>query len=110
MSHQSFIDLQQQIIDFTIEGKYKAVQQLLNEKESEFAEKVDQMVFWKACVLASLGQKSEAVQVLEEAVDNGVWWHPDLLKKSADLYSLQGDRRFNKIIERCEQMDALKLR
>lgn len=43
------------------------------------------LVFWRACFTSLTGRPAEALAVLEDGLEGGVWWDPQLLDRDPDL-------------------------
>lgn len=93
------------------EGDYRRALDLVIREAPRFPEARAQTAFWRACLHAVLGEAGEALRVLREAVDAGLWFAPSKLRMDPDLAPLQGLPVFEELVRICEQRrDALQAR
>lgn len=83
-------------------GRYRDVLDIVKEASVRFPDRAATTTYWEACTQARLGNPSEAVTVLQEALQRGLWWNPDMLRRDPDLETIRDDPRFVAIVEACE--------
>jgi predicted esterase len=59
---------------------------------------------WRSCMLALLGKPQAAISILQEALAQGTWWPPEILRDDPDYKSLQGLADFEAVVHRCTQL------
>jgi predicted esterase len=69
----------------------------------EFPDRESHAAYWRASLLARMGNVEEAERVLAEAVEHGGWWSVEMLRGDDDLGPLQGRLRFEELVEVCDQ-------
>jgi predicted esterase len=55
------------------------------------------------CLLALSGEPAQAIQVLQEAVDQGLWWPEAALRGDPGMDSLQGQEQFERLVSICAE-------
>jgi predicted esterase len=65
--------------------------------------------FWIACALCLLARPDEALQILKQALEAGLWWPVEWLRDDEDLASLQGRPEFDAIVERAGDLRASRV-
>jgi len=66
---------------------------------AHFPEEAARTTYWKACLLALLGDEAQALEALEEGARRGLWWAPQMLEADPDLEALRTEDRFRAIVE-----------
>ena len=84
-------------------GDYQAAMELARSAASEFPELEDQTSYWIACLHALQGNADKALDVLRNALDQGLWWAPELLETDPDLEPLRADGRLAEVIAASEE-------
>ncbi len=82
---------------------YAAALELVEWGKSRYTEQQNRFPFWRACLLALLNRPGEAVDALESGLAEGAWWGEPMLRHDADLTSLQGNPRFEAVVDRCRE-------
>lgn len=85
------------------DGEYAGALDVARDLAFAFPEQGEQTSFWQICLLARLGETEGAVQVLETAVNAGLWWSAAMLREEEDLTPLQDLPAFNKLVQICHQ-------
>ncbi|GGE38111.1 hypothetical protein GCM10011391_16160 [Pullulanibacillus camelliae] len=104
MTEHSFIQIQKQMIDLTFAGDFEGILTLIDNVEQDYPNHWNQLYFWKASVLSTLGHYSQALTVLKSALDKGCWWQPQQLQEATDLYPLHQFQEFQAIMKTCQQL------
>jgi len=55
MSHQKFVEYQNQVISLASREKYNATLDLISNIEKEFPSRLDKINFWRACIYTLQG-------------------------------------------------------
>jgi A/B hydrolase-like, N-terminal domain len=79
---------------------------LVERNSSCFPDRWGDTLYWRGCLTALTGDPAEALRLLEEAVERGHWWSEAALRGDPDLTTLQGQRRFEALVEICRQRHA----
>ncbi|MGG5252508.1 DUF3089 domain-containing protein [Neobacillus sp. SM06] len=99
-----FVELQKALFRLVENENLAAAYSLLEKAQQEFPEKLAQTTFWKACFFASQDQAETAIKVLNEGIQQGVWWHPTTFIQDPDLKGLQNRKEFQMIVKKCEAL------
>lgn len=96
-----FFERAEPIFHLYEQGKYTQALHLTDELALEFPDQSINTAYWRICLLAISGQKERALQVMEQAVANGLWWSEERLRAETDLTNLQGDPEFERLVFIC---------
>jgi predicted esterase len=66
--------------------------------------------FWMACGLCQLGRLDEALMVLREGNDDGLWWPPEWLLDDEDLAPLRGGEGIREVVAASQRLRAAHVR
>lgn len=100
---QAFFD--RQILIFSLFQKdVKEALKEIERVEVDFPHRLDKTSYWKACAYAHLGDKQAAIQSLQQALEQGVWWNPQSLERDPDLQSLQNESAYREIVRTCQSI------
>jgi len=75
------------------------------EAARQFPDREAHAAYWRASLLARMGNVEEAERVLAEAVGHGSWWSVEMLRGDEDLEPLQGRQGFEEVVEVCERRE-----
>lgn len=103
MSVLRFVELQKHITHKFEENKLDEVHQLIDKAIAQYPEAIDKTSYWKASVYAKQGKKEQALSTLINVLERGIWWNPQALTNNPDLMSLQSEKDFNEIMEKCKE-------
>lgn len=101
MSEANFIALQNKLFQIFHKERLQEVHDLIDEVQSKFPERMDKTLFWRACAFTVGGQLDDAIQVLRDGLQKGIWWNPDILTRDPDLHNLQSLDEFQSIVQEC---------
>ena len=101
-----FFERAQPVFDLYEQGNYAEALRLAEDLALEFPDRRLHTSYWRLCLLAVSGRKEEALQVMAEAVANGLWWAEGRLRDEPDVKDLQGDPEFERLISICAQRQA----
>jgi len=99
MQSLTFEELQSQIEELYQEGMYAAALELVNEQFDSFPQHRQVLYYWRIVMSARIGDENQALNLLQEALDSGIWYGEVLLRKSPSLQSLQGNSQFERLVE-----------
>lgn len=81
-----FGELERRVFSAHGGGQYEDALHLLEDADEHLAdEHGGVLVFWRACFTSLLGRPADALAILDEALDRGVWADPTLLDHDPDL-------------------------
>lgn len=104
-----FFERAQPVFDLYEQGNYAEALHVADALALEFPDRAVNTSYWRMCLLAVSGQKDKALQVMEKAVSNGLWWAEERLRADLDLRDLQGNTEFERLVSICAQRhDAAK--
>ncbi|KIL49105.1 alpha/beta hydrolase [Jeotgalibacillus campisalis] len=111
MVREKFTERQEEIFRYFKEGKIQELHRLLVKTEQDYPERMEKICLWRACAFASQLEYDAAISVLQEAIHNGIWWHPQLLKNDSDLKPLHEKKEFTEILAQCfKQFEEHKIK
>lgn len=99
-----FIDFQKKLFARFSEKNFPMVHTLIRQAEVEFPERLEKIQFWKACVFSLEGKPEQAIEALQNGLEQGIWWNPLVLKNDPDLKTLQEREDFKNILRQCEEI------
>jgi predicted esterase len=80
---------------------YERALGLLDDAEARLArEHEGRLVFWRACFTSLTGRPADALAVLEDGLERGVWWDPQLLDRDPDLTAMRQLDGYERLRER----------
>ncbi|WP_441294180.1 TPR end-of-group domain-containing protein [Bacillus sp. FJAT-27225] len=85
-------------------GKYEEAHTLIEKAQKEFPKRLDKTIFWEACIYSIQGNQENAIAVLKEGIQKGVWWNPLALTRDPDLNNLQNNKEFQVIVNECKDI------
>jgi len=103
----SFRDLQTQIQDHYHNQRYRAAFDLAGRYLQTYPDQAALLYYWQVCLLASLGEIENAVQLLEQTITQGIWYAEFLLRQSPALQSLQEHPTFEQLVQMSQRYQAL---
>ena len=101
---QEFVNTQQQAISLVQREQLKESRILLEEAKKKFPERLDRIGHWKAGIFMLEGNRAGAISELNEVLDRGLWWNPEILMNDEELEPLKESQDFHDIINRCTKM------
>ena len=99
-----FADLQNQVIELVHKGDKREALLIMEEGKVSFPQKRDRLCHWKTNIYVMEGKQEEALAELNEALENGFWWNPEILTSDPELKDLQTSSEFQRIVEQCHTM------
>lgn len=78
--------------------------ELLDQQAANFPSHVARMSLWRIALLAGVGETTAATEMLERALENGVWYSEKLLRTTAPLETLAGVEEFERLVSVSVQM------
>jgi len=103
--HPEFHDLREQVMSLFYQGRYEDALDAARDLRSRYPER-GEIPFWMACALGSLARPDDALQVLEQALDDGLWWPAEWLRDDDDLALLRGRPELEAMTERAQRARA----
>ena len=104
MSETKFVELQKELFSLFKLEKYNEVHSLIERAQVEFPERLDKIIFWRACAYSIQGNPDNAIAALKEGLQKGIWWNPLILTRDQDLNNLQNIEEFKIIVNECEEI------
>lgn len=83
-------------------GRYQEALDTVKEAAPQFPDRAETIVYWEACTHARLNTPERVLAVLQEGIQQGLWWAPDMLRRDPDLESVREDPAFAAIVETCK--------
>lgn len=96
-----FETLQKLVFSYYGKCKYEKALDIAQIAEESFPEKLSRISYWRACLNSRLGRHKEAIRVLRDALEKGIWWSPKTMLQDEDLEDLKNTADFREILETC---------
>jgi len=103
MNAPGFRQLRDDVFRLHAAGRYADALALVEREGERHPNNWSELLFWRACLMALLGNSEGALDCLSEAIERGHWWSESALRSDPDLGSLQGDARFEALVSVCRQ-------
>ena len=108
--YTSFTEVTTKFFEYHGKEEYQqAAYDLITEAAPSFPDRVALLYNWRYCAAALLDKPDLAIEIFQQAVDDGFWWSEEYLRSDEDLKSLQNLPAFNQLVDVCEQRYQLAL-
>ena len=104
MRADNFPYYRDQIFDLYNDRKYSEALAVAFQAKEKFPERRAKTSYWIGCLQSRLGESEEALQTLEKASKDGIWWPEQALLMEPDLEPLQSRPEFKAIIAESERL------
>ena len=98
MGSRDFLHYRDQIFDLYNARKYREALAVAFQAKEKFPERNAKTSYWIGCLESRLGESEQALQTLELASKDGVWWPDEALLMEPDLEPLQSRPEFKAIV------------
>jgi len=95
-----FQEKEKQILNLYSQKRYGEALATANELLRNNPGKEGILYYYAYCIQNLMGDREEALALMEEAVQNGYWADPKQLQEEPDLQSLRGDARFKAVVKK----------
>lgn len=85
-------------------GEYAAAMEAIARDARRFSEARSDIAYWRLCLANLLGDREEALRVLEDEVAEGRWFSLRMLRRDRDLATLQGDPDFERLVAASQEL------
>jgi predicted esterase len=108
MAFQTYEELNQAAMRFYGEQNFAKTLELLTAEGASFPEQAPTIYYLRSCMAARIGQPELALQILQEALDQGIWYGETLIRESPSWQPLQGLPAFEEMAKICKdrQLEA----
>ncbi len=72
--------------------------------EQAYPHERDTVLYWKACLYSLLDNKQEAIQALQRALQEGVWWSKKILESESDFDHIRNEPEYRMIADAMEEI------
>jgi len=100
MEFSTFEDLQIRLQELYQSGNYTAALELAMDNFQDFPDNRALLYYWRFTMAARLEENTLTLQILQEALSNGIWYGEGLLRESPSLKLLQGKPEFEGLVDR----------
>lgn len=104
MIPDTFKELQTQLQQLYEAEEYSAAVKLITQGFERYPERRPVLDYWRFTLSARAGDLDEALRAIEEAQMNGSWFSELIMRQSPSLKQLQGDKRFEALILRNQEI------
>jgi predicted esterase len=94
----------EQIFDLYGTRKYREALAVAFQAKEKFPERSAKTSYWIGCLQSRLGESEEALQTLERASKDGLWWPDQALLMEPDLEPLQSRPEFKTIMAESQRL------
>ena len=106
MNNLTFSELETQLFQLYQGKEYTKALDLATRAASQFPAEATSIYLWRFGLASLLKETALALQLLEEAVEAGLWYAESLLREDPDLQPLQGLPEFEQLVEVCRKRHA----
>ncbi len=104
MSQQrDFFDQAEAMLGLYAEGKYDQALRLTQQLAVDFPEEAATTSLWQLCLLSRSGRTDEALRLMSQALQQGLWWEERLLRDDGDLTAMQGLPAYETMVAECKR-------
>ena len=100
----TFIELQRQVRALVEKKANKEAFSLMEGAKKKFPHKRDRLGHWIASLYVLEGKHQEALAELQDVIEHGLWWNPEILSADPDLSTLKPYAEFKTILLECQRM------
>ncbi len=100
---EAFSELQARVFDLYGKGASREALDIVLRAREVFPERAGRISFWTGCLRSRLGELDEALEALEQAVEEG-FWSPEMFRTDPDLEPLRGREDFRAVLAKCEHL------
>lgn len=100
----NFEEFSLQIQDHFINKTYAEGLALADKHTADFPDNIPLVNYWRICLAARLKNEALANQILEDSLSAGIWYSESLLRQSPSLMPMQGQPRFDDLVQTSLQM------
>lgn len=100
----TFSECQNRVINLVQKNRLDESLSLMEKAKEEFPKKVDRLGHWKANVYCLKGEGDEAISELQEVLDKGLWWNPEILAEDPELDMIKETKEFKNILGQCSSL------
>jgi len=88
-------------------AEYARALDLVEKSRASFPEQTARVTFWRACLLSLCGRADEALAVLADGLEAGLWWH-EAQFRDPDLNSIRHLPRFKELVAQSQERWSLE--
>ena len=103
MAETSFEEFQEHIQELYQRQEYTRAYKLAEENATRYPEQTPVVNYWRVCMAVRVGKQDEALELLSDVIKSGFWYGETLLRKSPSLQPLQGNPRFENLVEKNQE-------
>jgi predicted esterase len=101
MTTMSYAAFERQALQHYQDKEYAEMLALVEREGGQFPDFVEnRKPYWEMCILSLLGRHDDALTRFDEALQRGVWFSEQMLRRDDDLASLQGQAQFEALVAR----------
>ena len=104
MEVRDFPSYRNQIFDLYNDRKYREALEVAFQAKEKFPKRHAKTSYWIGCLQSRLGESKEALQTLEKASKDGIWWPDQALLMEPDLEPLQSRPEFKAILAESQRL------
>src|SRR5437899_354406 len=104
MRADNFPYYRDQIFDLYNDRKYREALEVAFQAKEKFPKRHAKTSYWIGCLQSRLGESKEALQTLEKASKDGIWWPDQALLMEPDLEPLQSRPEFKAILAESQRL------
>ncbi len=101
-SQEDFSVFAKEMFEFYGAGQYGQALDLVEKRRPDYPEQTARVTFWRICLLSLCGRGDEALSVLAEGLDAGLWWH-EAQFRDTDLDSIRDLPRFKELVTKSQE-------
>lgn len=103
---KDFQAVRQESMRLYTEKKFVEGAEMLQREADTYPDQLARTIFWRACFLSMAQHSEAALDVIEQGLNQGLWWHKSVFS-DGDLDAIREMPRFKALVERSQrQFDA----
>ena len=105
---RDFFDQADAMLGLYAEARYDQALRLAEQLALDFPREAASTTLWRICLLSRVGRTDEALRLMSQALQQGLWWEQRVLRDDDDLAALQGLPAYETMLAECQRRrDAL---
>src|SRR4051794_40022706 len=97
MTPATYDALNDAAMDLYQQQRFAEVLDLLTREGDRFPEQAFEVLYLRSCMAARTAQPALALALIQEALDRGLWFGEELIRRTPSWQGLQGDPAFERL-------------
>jgi predicted esterase len=106
MATRSYDEVQAEAMEHYQAQDYAGALEILTREGDRFPEEAANVLYLRSCMAARVGHPDLALQILEDALNRGLWYGEQVMRESPSWQPLQGLPAFERLAAVCKERQA----